>query len=152
MKIIEAAAFWFSFSYKAIDLFIERYIIVLCNTSKYTADALYNKQTIVLLKWERGEAAMICALIGDQTIRNLNEERLELRLRTLIEQDHVSAFVLGYFGPFEQLALRVIQRLQQDYPLLDYTVILRMDFFPSWSASARRRMRRLDSPIRRWSS
>lgn len=25
---------------------------------------------------------MICALIGDQTIRNLNEERLELRLRT----------------------------------------------------------------------
>ena len=67
---------------------------------------------------------MICALIGDQTIRNLNEERLELRLRTLIEQEHVSAFVLGYFGPFEQLALRVIRRLQQDYPLLDYTVIL----------------------------
>ena len=67
---------------------------------------------------------MICALIGDQTIRNLNEERLELRLRTLIEQEHVSAFVLGYFGPFERLALRVIRRLQQDYPLLDYTVIL----------------------------
>lgn len=88
------------------------------------AHALYNKQTIVLLKWERRETAMICALIGDQTIRNLNEERLELRLRTLIEQEHVSAFVLGYFGPFEQLALRVIQRLQQDYPLLDYTVIL----------------------------
>ena len=84
------------------------------------AHALYNKQTIVLLKWERRETAMICALIGDQTIRNLNEERLELRLRTLIEQEHVSAFVLGYFGPFEQLALRVIRRLQQDYPLLDY--------------------------------
>ena len=67
---------------------------------------------------------MICALIGDQTIRNLNEERLELRLRTLIEQEYVSAFVLGYFGPFERLALRVIRRLQQDYPLLDYTVIL----------------------------
>lgn len=67
---------------------------------------------------------MICALIGDQTIRNLNEERLELRLRTLIEQEHVSAFVLGYFGPFERLAFRVIRRLQQDYPLLDYTVIL----------------------------
>ena len=47
---------------------------------------------------------MICALIGDQTIRNLNEERLELRLRTLIEQEHVSAFVLGYFGLFERLA------------------------------------------------
>lgn len=124
MKIIEAAAFWFSFAYKAIDLFIERYIIVLCNTPKYTAHALYNKQTIVLLKWERREAAMICALIGDQTIRNLNEERLELRLRTLIEQEHVSAFVLGYFGPFERLAFRVIRRLQQDYPLLDYTVIL----------------------------
>ena len=58
---------------------------------------------------------MICALIGDQTIRNLNEERLELRLRTLIEQEHVSAFVLGYFGPFERLAFRVIRRLQQDY-------------------------------------
>ena len=87
------------------------------------AHALYNKQTIVLLKWERGEAAMICALIGDQTIRNLNEERLELRLRTLIEQEHVSAFVLGYFGPFERLAFRVIRRLQQDYPLLDYTLI-----------------------------
>ena len=54
---------------------------------------------------------MICALIGDQTIRNLNEERLELRLRTLIEQEHVSAFVLGYFGPFERLALRVIRSL-----------------------------------------
>ena len=67
---------------------------------------------------------MICALIGDQTIRNLNEERLELRLRTLIEQEHVSAFVLGYFGPFERLAFCVIRRLQQDYPLLDYTVIL----------------------------
>ena len=76
------------------------------------AHALYNKQTIVLLKWERREAAMICALIGDQTIRNL------------IEQEHVSAFVLGYFGPFERLAFRVIRRLQQDYPLLDYTVIL----------------------------
>lgn len=49
---------------------------------------------------------MICALIGDQTIRNLNEERLELRLRTLIEQEHVSAFVLGYFGPFERLAFQ----------------------------------------------
>ena len=67
---------------------------------------------------------MICALIGDQTIRNLNEERLELRLCTLIEQEHVSAFVLGYFDPFERLAFRVIRRLQQDYPLLDYTVIL----------------------------
>lgn len=67
---------------------------------------------------------MICALIGDQTIRNLNEERLGLRLRTLIEQEHVSTFVLGYFGPFERLAFRVIRRLQQDYPLLDYTVIL----------------------------
>ena len=81
MKIIEAAASWFSFIYKAIDLFIERYIIVLCNTSKYTAHALYNKQTIVLLKWERGEAAMICALIGDQTIRNLNEERCTILRR-----------------------------------------------------------------------
>jgi hypothetical protein len=81
VKIIEAAAFWFSFTYKAIDLFIERYIIILCNSPKYMAHALYNKQTIVLLKWERREAAMICALIGDQTIRNLNEERLELRLR-----------------------------------------------------------------------
>ena len=124
MEIIEAAVFWFSFPYKAIDLFIERYIIILCNSPKYMAHVLYNKQTIVLLKWERREAAMICALIGDQTIRNLNEERLELRLRTLIEQEHVSAFVLGYFGPFEQLALRVIQRLQKEYPLLDYTVML----------------------------
>ena len=88
MKIIEAAAFWFSFAYKAIDLFIERYIIILCNSPKYMAHALYNKQTIVLLKWARRETAMICALIGDQTIRNLNEERLELRLRTLIEQEH----------------------------------------------------------------
>ena len=52
MKIIEAAAFWFSFAYKAIDLFIERYIIILCNSPKYIAHALYNKQTIVLLKWE----------------------------------------------------------------------------------------------------
>lgn len=51
MKIIEAAAFWFSFAYKAIDLFIERYIIILCNSPKYMAHALYNKQTIVLLKW-----------------------------------------------------------------------------------------------------
>ena len=79
---------------------------------------------------------MICALIGDQTIRNLNEERLELRLRTLIEQEHVSAFVLGYFGPFEQLALRVIQRLQQDYPLLDYTVILPPKRVPTWSGTS----------------
>ena len=67
---------------------------------------------------------MICALIGDRTIGNLKERHLEDRLRVLIEERHVSAFVLGYFGPFEQLALRVIQRLQQDYPLLDYTVIL----------------------------
>ena len=67
---------------------------------------------------------MICALIGDRTIGNLKERHLEDRLRVLIEERHVSAFVLGYFGPFEQLALRVIQRLQQDYPLLDYTVFL----------------------------
>ena len=77
MKIIEAAASWLSFVYKAIDLFIERYIIVLCNTPKYTAHALYNKQTIVLLKWERREAAMICALIGDQTIGNLEDSHLK---------------------------------------------------------------------------
>ena len=38
---------------------------------------------------------MICALIGDQTIRNLNEERLELQLCTLIEQEHVAACVVG---------------------------------------------------------
>lgn len=67
---------------------------------------------------------MICALIGDRTIGNLEEGHLEDRLRTLIEQEHVSAFVLGYFGLFERLAFRVIRRLQQDYPLLDYTVIL----------------------------
>ena len=67
---------------------------------------------------------MICALIGDRTIGNLAEGHLEDRLRVLIEERHVSAFVMGYFGPFERLALRVIRRLQQDYPLLDYTVIL----------------------------
>jgi len=67
---------------------------------------------------------MICALIGDRTIGNLEDGHLEDRLRVLIEERHVSAFVLGYFGPFERLALRVIRRLQQDYPLLDYTVIL----------------------------
>ena len=61
---------------------------------------------------------MICALIGDRTIGNLEDGHLEARLRVLIEERHVSAFVLGYFGPF------VIRRLQQDYPLLDYTVIL----------------------------
>ena len=65
---------------------------------------------------------MICALIGDRTIGNLAEGHLEDRLRVLIEERHVSAFVMGYFGPFERLALRVIRRLQQDYPLLDYTV------------------------------
>ena len=67
---------------------------------------------------------MICALIGDRTIGNLAEGHLEDRLRVLIEERHVSAVVMGYFGPFERLALRVIRRLQQDYPLLDYTVIL----------------------------
>ena len=67
---------------------------------------------------------MVCALIGDRTIGNLEDSHLEERLRMLIEERHVSAFVLGYFGPFEQLALRVIRRLQKDYPLLDYTVIL----------------------------
>lgn len=67
---------------------------------------------------------MICALIGDRTIGNLTERHLEDRLRVLIEERHVSAFVLGYFGPFERLALRVIRRLQRNYPLLDYTVIL----------------------------
>ena len=61
---------------------------------------------------------MICALIGDRTIGNLAEGHLEDRLRVLIEERHVSAFVMGYFGPFERLALRVIRRLQQDYPLL----------------------------------
>ena len=46
---------------------------------------------------------MICALIGDRTIGNLAEGHLEDRLRVLIEERHVSAFVMGYFGPFERL-------------------------------------------------
>jgi len=54
---------------------------------------------------------MICALIGDRTIGNLAEGHLEDRLRVLIEERHVSAFVMGYFGPFERLALRVIRSL-----------------------------------------
>lgn len=41
---------------------------------------------------------MICALIGDRTIGNLAEGHLEDRLRVLIEERHVSAFVMGYFG------------------------------------------------------
>ena len=75
-----------------------------------------------MLGW--GKTAMICALIGDRTIGNLQDSHLEEQLRVLVEERHVSAFVLGYFGPFEQLAFHVIRRLQQDYPLLDYTVIL----------------------------
>ena len=67
---------------------------------------------------------MICALIGDRTIENLEDSHLEERLRSLIEERHISAFVLGYFGPFERPALRVIRRLQQEYPMLDYTVFL----------------------------
>ena len=43
---------------------------------------------------------MICALIGDRTIGNLEDSHLEDRLRVLIEERHVSVFVLGYFGPF----------------------------------------------------
>ena len=41
-----------------------------------------------------GGTAMICALIGDRTIGNLKERHLEDRLRVLIEERHVSAFVL----------------------------------------------------------
>ena len=68
---------------------------------------------------------MICAaLIGDLENGSLDEQQLEQELRTMIELEHISAFVFGYFGSFEQLALRVIQRLQKDYPLLDYTVLL----------------------------
>ena len=68
---------------------------------------------------------MICAaLIGDLENGSLDEQQLEQELRTMIEREHISAFVFGYFGSFEQLALRVIQRLQKDYPLLDYTVLL----------------------------
>ena len=48
---------------------------------------------------------MICALIGDRTIGNLAEGHLEDRLRVLIEERHVSAFVMGYFGPFERLGV-----------------------------------------------
>ena len=68
---------------------------------------------------------MTCAaLIGDPENGSPDEQQLEQQLRAMIELENISAFVFGYFGPFEQLALRVIQRLQQDYPLLDYTVIL----------------------------
>ena len=68
---------------------------------------------------------MTCAaLIGDLENGSLDEQQLEQELRTMIELEHISAFVFGYFGSFEQLALRVIQRLQKDYPLLDYTVLL----------------------------
>lgn len=68
---------------------------------------------------------MTCAaLIGDLETGSLDEQQLEQELRAMIELEHISAFVFGYFGPFEQLALRVIQRLQKEYPLLDYTVML----------------------------
>lgn len=68
---------------------------------------------------------MTCAaLIGDPENGSPDEQQLEQQLRAMIELENISAFVFGYFGPFEQLALRVIQRLQKDYPLLDYTVML----------------------------
>ena len=68
---------------------------------------------------------MTCAaLIGDLETGSLDEQQLEQELRAMIEWEHISAFVFGYLGSFEQLALRVIQRLQKDYPLLDYTVLL----------------------------
>lgn len=67
---------------------------------------------------------MICALVGDITIDHLKDEQLEQLLRELIEQEHISMFVFGYFGSFERSALRVIKHLQRDYLLLDYTVML----------------------------
>lgn len=67
---------------------------------------------------------MICALIGACGNDHPDERQLEQQLRTLIEQENVSAFAFGYFGSFEHLLLRSVQRLQEDYPLLDYTVIL----------------------------
>ena len=64
---------------------------------------------------------MTCAaLIGDPENGSPDEQQLEQQLRAMIELENISAFVFGYFGPFEQLALRVIQRLQKEYPLLDY--------------------------------
>lgn len=67
---------------------------------------------------------MICALIGACVSNHPDERQLEEQLRTLIEQENVSAFVFGYFGSFEHRLLRVVQSLQEDYPLLDYTVML----------------------------
>ena len=68
---------------------------------------------------------MTCAaLIGDLENGSPDEQQMEQKLRAMIELENISAFVFGYFGPFEQLALRVIQRLQKEYPLLDYTVML----------------------------
>ncbi len=68
---------------------------------------------------------MTCAaLIGDLENGSPDEQQMEQKLRAMIKLENISAFVFGYFGPFEQLALRVIQRLQKEYPLLDYTVML----------------------------
>lgn len=67
---------------------------------------------------------MICALIGACGSNHPDERQLEEQLRTLIEQENVSAFVFGHFSSFEHRLLRVVQRLQEDYPLLDYTVML----------------------------
>lgn len=76
---------------------------------------------------------MICALIGDRMVDHLKEDQLERQLRELIEQEHISMFIFGYFGLFERSALRVIKRLQRDYPLLDYAVMLtgRKKAYPS---------------------
>ena len=45
MEIIEAAEFRISFMNKAIDLFIERHIIILCNILKYIACVFYYEHT-----------------------------------------------------------------------------------------------------------
>ena len=85
---------------------------------------IMNTRRRLFHRWNKGGNAVICALIGACGSNHTDEWQLEEQLRTLIEQENVSAFVFGYFGSFENLLLRVAQRLQEDYPLLDYTVML----------------------------
>ena len=58
-----------------------------------------------------------CCIIGHRTIKDLDivENRIVAELKNLIENKNVSTFKFGYFGEFNDLCLKIVNELKNEY-------------------------------------
>lgn len=65
----------------------------------------------------------VCTFFGHKDCYNLDVDRLRTTIEALIRQG-VDTFYLGHQGQFDSTVLACLEKLQKEYPLIHFSVVL----------------------------